>query len=399
MASATPRARMPRAVILLGLTSLFTDVSSDMIVPLLPGFLAAIGASAAVLGLVEGAAEATASFLKLGSGWLADRSPRKKPLVVLGYGIATVVRPLLALAAVPGHVLAVRVIDRVGKGIRTTPRDVMIAAAAPPGEAGRAFGIHRAMDHAGAVIGPLLAAGLVALGLEVRGVFAFAAIPGAIALLCVLAVREPEPEPAPELESAPRHEHVAAVPRALRSYLGVLTLFAIGSSSDAFLLLRAQELGVSLALVPVLWAVLHVSKVVSTWFGGGLADRVPRARLVAFGWAVYALTHLALGIATEPWQAWGIFVVYGSYHGLTEPAEKALVRDLAPPEARGRAFGLYHFVMGVTAIPAGLLTGWLWEAFSPLTALATSAALAAISGALMLAWSARTLRGADRARR
>ncbi|AKF10173.1 MFS transporter [Sandaracinus amylolyticus] len=387
--SPTSRARLPVAVIALGLTSFFTDVASDMIVPLLPAFLATLGASTAMLGLIEGAAEATASFLKLGSGYVADRAPRKKPLVVVGYAIATFARPLIALAAIPAHVLAIRVVDRVGKGVRTAPRDAMIAAAAEPGEAGRAFGFHRAMDHAGAVVGPLVATALIALGLTVRGVFAAALIPGVIALLCVLSVREPAPEAMPVAKGEAPTIAGPAVPRSLRGYLGILALFALGNSSDAFLLLRAQDLGVPVAMIPVLWAVLHVSKVASTWIGGDLADRVPRPRLVAIGWIVYALTYLALGVATEAWQAWVIFVVYGAYHGLTEPAEKAMVKDLAPPSARGRAFGLYHFVIGVTAIPAGLLTGWIWEAFGPLHALGLGALIAAISGALLIAWDAR----------
>lgn len=389
------RARLPRAIVALGLTSLFTDTASDMIVPMLPVFLASIGASAAMLGLIEGAAEATASFLKLGSGWLADRTTRRKPIVLFGYGLASIVRPLIGLAWLPAQVLAIRVADRVGKGVRTAPRDVMIAAAAPPGESGRAFGFHRAMDHAGAVIGPLLATALLALGVTMRGVFLFAAIPGALAILALLTVREPETEGAAGAVAtkgeAPTiaRSGAPAIPRSLRSYLVILAVFALGNSSDTFLLLRAQQLGVDVALIPTLWAVLHVSKVVSTWLGGDLADRVPRPRLVGIGWGVYAVTYLALGLASEAWHAWAIFVVYGAYHGLTEPAEKAMVKDLAPEGARGRAFGLYHFVIGVTAIPAGLLTGLLWDTFDPLVALATGAALAGVSGALLAWWTMR----------
>lgn len=375
-------------MIALGLTSFFTDVGSDMIAPLLPLFLASLGASAAMLGLIEGAAEATASLLKLASGWLADRTARSKPLVLFGYGIASVARPLMAIAAVPWHVLAIRVVDRVGKGVRTAPRDVILAASAMPGESGRAFGFHRAMDHAGAVVGPLLATALLALGFSMRGVFALAAIPGALALLALFTVREPEVEAAPVVAAGETSAR-PAIPRSLRGYLVILGVFALGSSSDAFLLLRAQQLGVEIELIPILWAVLHVSKVVSTWVGGGLADRQPRTRLVAIGWGVYAATYLALGFATEAWHAWALFVVYGAYYGLTEPAEKAMVKDLAPPEARGRAFGLYHFVIGVTAIPAGLLTGLLWQEISPRVALATGAALAAASAFLLAAWARR----------
>lgn len=373
----SPRAALPRAVVLLGLTSLFTDVASDMIMPLLPLLLAQMRTSpGTMLGLIEGAAEATASFLKLGSGWLADRTARRKPIVVAGYGIAAIVRPLIALASSPLHVLVVRVIDRVGKGIRTAPRDVMIAAAAAPGEAGRAFGFHRAMDHAGAVIGPLIATALLALGWQLRDVFWAAAIPGALGVACLLLVREPASAPvtvaAPEVAVPP-------VPSALRGYLGILAIFALGNPSDTFLILRAQDVGVADTAIPILWGVLHVAKVAATWLGGDLADRVSRPRLIAVGWLVNAASFLALGFADEAWQLWAIVIVYGAYHALTEPAEKALVRDLAPEHARGRAYGLYHFVIGITAIPAGLTMGALWDHQGPVVAFGVGAALAALS--------------------
>lgn len=392
---AVPRTRLPSAVLLLGATSLFTDVASEMIVPLLPLVLAEMRAGAPMLGLIEGVADATASLLKLGSGWLADRTARDKPLVVSGYAIASAVRPLIALASSPWHVLAVRVADRIGKGIRSAPRDAMIAAAVPPGERGRAFGLHRAMDHAGAVIGPLVATTLLALGCPVREVIWAAALPGAIALGCVLAVRAPR-RPAPDPEDAAAAGELPLPPR-LRRYLLILALFGLGNSSDTFLLLRARDLGVTVEAIPLLWAVLHVSKVVSARIGGDAADRVPRARLIAIGWGVYAASYLALAAASAAWHVWATFVVYGAYHGLTEPAEKALVGDLAPARARGRAFGLYHFVVGATAIAAGLLTGLLWEAASALAALGTGAALAGASAVLLLAWE-RAADGPERAR-
>lgn len=401
------RARLPTAVIALGMTSLFTDVASDMIVPLLPAFLVSMNASAAMIGLVDGAAEATASFVKLGSGWLADRMPRKKPLVLFGYGVAAVVRPLMAFATLPVHVLTIRVVDRIGKGVRTAPRDVMLAAAAAPGETGRAFGFHRAMDHAGGVLGPLAAAGLLALGWQVRDVFWAAWVPGVIAVLFVLVVREPASVPLPE-SSAAKEVPVDVADRAavtaatsattssFRRYLVILAIFALGNASDAFLLLRARDLGVSITAIPLLWGALHVSKVVSSSLAGDLSDRMPRARLIAIGWMVYAASYLALGLAGQAWQVWVIFIVYGAHHGLTEPAEKALVKDLAPEGARGKAFGLYHFVIGVTAIPAGLLTGLLWDAFDPFVALATGAALSGVSAMLILGWEAQ--RATDAAR-
>lgn len=384
------RPRLPPAVVALGLTSLFTDASSEMIVPLLPLFLASMQASATMLGLVEGAAEATASLLKLGSGWLADRLPRKKPLVVGGYLLAAMTRPSMAVAALPAHVLAIRVVDRIGKGIRTSPRDAILAASAPPDGVGRAFGFHRAMDHAGAVIGPLIAAGLLALGWSLRAVFWAAAVPGAIAVACALAVREPPTETSRN-SSAETAEHSASraakLPPRLRGYFAILLLFSLGNASDTFLLLRGRELGLDPASIPLLWTVLHVTKFASSWLGGELADRLPRTRVIAIGWIVYAVSYFALGIASEPWHVWAVFVTYGLYHGLSEPAEKALVRDLSSESAHGRAFGLFHFVVGIAAVPAGLLTGEIWDQAGARAALWFGAGIAAVSAVLLAFWA------------
>ncbi len=374
--------RLPATVIALGLTSLLTDVASEMIYPLLPVFVATLGGAPALLGLIEGVAEAIASLLKLVSGRMSDRAARRRPLVLAGYGLAALVRPLMALASAPWHVLAIRATDRVGKGVRTAPRDALIADAVPADEAGRAFGFHRAMDHAGAVIGPLLALALLAGGASVRTVFWLAAIPGVLGVLAVLRVREPErevPVAAPGVAGAS-----APMSSPLRRYLVVLGLFALGNSSDAFLLLRAGELGVAVRWMPLLWLVLHVVKLTSSYLGGGWADRVPRTRLIIAGWVVYAATYVGFALASATWHVWALFVVYGVYYGLTEPAEKALVRDLAPAAARGRAYGAYHFVIGITAVPAGLLTGGLWQGASGRVALLVGAGLA-LAAALALA--------------
>jgi MFS family permease len=375
---------LPRAVLLLGLTSFFTDVGTEMIFPLLPVFLASLGAAPAFLGLVEGAADATSSLLKLAFGYVSDRTTRKGPLVVAGYLIATVARPLVALASAPWHVLIVRVTDRVGKGIRSAPRDALLAEAAREGESGRAFGFHRAMDHAGAVVGPLVATGLLGAGWSMRGVFWAALVPGAVAVALVSMVRTP---PSASKGASLAARGASRLPGSLRAYLGILTLFSLGNSSDAFLLLRARDLGVSIALLPVLWSVLHVSKLLSSYWGGGYSDRIDRPKVILAGWAIYALTYLGLGLAQQAWQAWVLFTVYGTYHGLTEPAEKALVKDMAPPDVRGRAYGFYNFVIGATAVPASALTGWLWQRWSPLVALATGAGVAAASAVALVAWS------------
>ncbi|MBC7173912.1 MAG: MFS transporter, partial [Polyangiaceae bacterium] len=294
-------------------------------------------------------------------------------------------RPLAGIAVVPVHILAVRVVDRVGKGIRSSPRDALIAASVPATEAGRAFGLQRALDHAGAVIGPLVAAVLIKAGFEMREVFLLAAIPAGLAVLSLAFVREDAREPAPARKPS------AAVPLSprLRRYLAIVFLFSLGNSTDAFLLLRARSIGVSEAALPLLWAVLHVSKVLSAYVGGGAADRMARPRLIALGWVVYGLAYIGLGFASTEWHAFALFAFYGTYYGLTEPAEKALVGELAPEGGRGRAFGAYNFLVGVSAIPAGLLTGIIWQRVSPLAALSVGAAIAAVAMVLLLDWERR----------
>jgi MFS family permease len=383
------RTPLPRTVVLLGLTSLFTDVGTEMIFPLLPVFLVeALHAGPEYIGLVEGAAVTVASLLKLVSGVVADVVPRRKPLVLFGYGLAGAVRPFVALATQPWHVLAVRMADRVGKGIRGSPRDALIADAAGD-RAGRAFGFHQAMDNVGAVVGPLVATAAMALGMSMRGVFWIAVIPGAVAAALVALIRE---TPAPPRPADGGGQSLTArggvLSPTLVSFLAVLALFSLANSSDAFLLLRARSLGVTTAQIPLLWSALNASKVVWAWLGGGWADRVPQARLVAGGWLVYALVYVGLGQATASWHVWALFLVYGVFYGLTEPVEKALLKELVRPEQRGRAYGAFNFVEGIAALPAGLMTGVLWRASGPAVALEVDAGMAAVAGVLLLVWDA-----------
>jgi MFS family permease len=382
--------RLPATVLLFGLTSLFTDVGTEMIFPLLPVFLVeTLHAGPAYLGLVEGAADTVASLLKLASGLIADRTKSRKPLVLFGYGLASAVRPLVAIATHPWQVLAVRVTDRVGKGVRGTPRDVLIAEAGGD-RVGRAFGFQQAMDNVGAVVGPLLATALIAAGWALRSVFWLAIVPGTIATALVLLVRESPRDAQPGAKvQRDGTEPAAALGPPLRLYLAILAVFSLGNSSDAFLLLRARSLGLSTAAIPVLWAVLNASKVVWAYLGGRWADQVPRARLIAGGWIVYAAVYLGLALAGAAWQVWGLFVLYGVFYGLTEPVEKALVKDLARADARGRAYGAYNFVVGTAALPAGLLAGFLWRVGGAPLALGTGAALAALACALLLVWDTR----------
>lgn len=380
---------MNRTIWLIGLTSLLTDVGSEMIFPLLPMFLTGtLHASPALLGVIEGAADTLSSLLKPVAGRLSDRMGRRKPLVLGGYGLAALVRPLMALAAAPWHVLAIRLSDRVGKGLRSAPRDALLAAAAPAGQEGRAFGFHRAMDHTGALIGPLVAAVLLAAGVELRTVFGLALVPGLLALGIVAMIREeapapPLPAPAGAAGAAGAD---APMPTRLRAWLLILLLFSLGNASDAFLLLRAGEVGIAPAALPLLWAGFHVIKIACTRVGGTLADRLPRARLVMAGWLVYALAYTGFALATSPWQICACFAVYGAFYGLTEPTEKAMIKDLTPPALRGRAYGWYHLVVGISALPAGLLAGGLWERHGSGAALGIGAALALAAALALFVW-------------
>lgn len=374
--------KLGRTVLLLGLTSLLTDVGSEMIFPLLPLFLTVeLGASTTFLGLLEGAADAVAAVLKLVSGGWSDRTGRRKPWVVAGYGLAGVVRPLVGLAGAPWQVLSVRLTDRVGKGIRSAPRDALIADSVPAELAGRAFGFHKAMDHAGAVLGPLIASAMLYAGVPLRSVFLWTALPGLLAFLAVSLVRE-EPRPTP----APGAQTGGPLPLNLRRLLGVLLVFGLGNSSDAFLLLRAGERGLDTALIPLLWALLHVSKMGWALIGGRLADRYDRVTLIIAGWAVFVASYAAMAALPSPGHVWWIFPLYGAFYGLAEPAEKALVRDLVPAADRGRAFGWYNLVTSGSALPAGLLFGALWDQAGPVVALSTGAGLALAAMAALATW-------------
>jgi MFS family permease len=371
------RPRLGRNVVALGAVSFLTDVATEMTYPLIPVFLATVlGASATYVGTIEGAAETTAALLKWASGWWSDRVARRKPLVLAGYALASAVRPLIGLAQSAVQVLGIRVADRVGKGIRTSPRDALIADSVDPAIRGRAFGFHNAADNLGAVLGPLIAFAFLRWeGLPLRTVFLLTAIPGALAVLALIfGVRE-VPRTAP-----PKKEGETGLRTPLGGrfwgYLGVLLLFTLGNSTDAFLLLRAGQLGVATSLIPILWALLNLVKALSNTPGGILSDRIGRKPLIAAGWLVYAAVYFLFGRASQTWHAWALFAVYGVYFGLTEGVEKALVADLVPKDRRGAAFGWYNLAIGIGALPASLLFGALWDRWGSATAFDFGALLA-----------------------
>ncbi|MFL5463197.1 MAG: MFS transporter [Gemmatimonadaceae bacterium] len=381
--------------------SFFTDVSTEMIYPLLPLFLAGIlGANASFIGAIEGVAETTASLLKLVSGWWSDRIASRKPLVVAGYLIASIARPFTAITRSAGQVLAIRVTDRVGKGIRTSPRDALLADSAAPEARGLAYGFHAAADNAGAVLGPLVAFMILRLhGVgtldtsrylgahdehAIRNVFWLAAIPAAIAMLVLVFVVTDVPRDSRDSEvRAGVAIGDTRLSRRFWAYLLVVLLFTLGNSTDAFLLLRANQLGVPVALAPILWAVLNFVKAATGTYGGQLSDRLGRKPLIVGGWLLYAAVYFAFARAGAPWQAWALFAVYGIFYGMTEGTEKALVADLVPKSRRGSAFGWYNLAIGLGALPASLIFGAIWDRSGASSAFLFGATMALVAAVLM----------------
>jgi MFS family permease len=335
--------------------------------------------------MIEGIAESTASLLKLYSGYLSDRVKHRKGWVVAGYSLSNVMRPLIAFAGSWVQVLALRFSDRVGKGLRTSPRDAMIADSTPPEFRGMAYGFHRAMDHGGAIVGPLLATGLLLLYQDsISTVFLLSFIPGTLAVVLLLVgLRERASAPRTGGRTFSFRSAWTEMPDGFRKYLLIILIFTLGNSTDAFLLVRAQALGVPIALLPTIWVALHVVKMAFSVPGGMLSDRLGRKRVIVAGWVVYALVYAGFAFASRQWHVWALFATYGIYFGLTEGVEKALVADLAPAHLRGSAFGLYHLTVGIGAFPASLVFGLVWERFGPSAAFGMGAGLALLSSVML----------------
>lgn len=382
---------LPRNVRLLGLTSLVNDIASEMIFPLLPKFLLGVlGGDKYFLGLIEGIAESTASLLKLVAGGWSDRAGRRKPFVVIGYLLAAVARPLIGVAAAPWHVLAARFGDRVGKGVRTAPRDAMIAESIPPELRGRAFGFHRAMDHLGAAIGPLLAtAFLFFWPNEYRALFLLTIIPGMMVVaITVIGLREPRHDAHSEAtdtttDSAHESASDASFDPRFPWLLAAIAIFTLGNSSDAFLLVRAEELGVAPVWLPALWCAFHLAKSAGNLIAGRITDRVGPRPMLLGGWLAYAAIYACFAMATAAWHAWALFGAYALHYAVTEPAEKTLVAKYAGSR-RGLAFGWFNFALGVVALPANLLCGALYKQYGPVGAFGVGAMLALIASVLLV---------------
>ncbi|MFI4968988.1 MAG: MFS transporter [Lysobacterales bacterium] len=379
---------LPRTVWLVATISLFNDAASDMIYPLVPLYLASVlMAGPKALGLIEGIAEAVSSLVKLFAGVLADRSGKVRAWVIAGYGIAGFARPLIGLTTGWLGVLACRFADRVGKGLRSAPRDALISLSVEPNQRGLAFGFHRAMDNFGAVIGPLAAAALLAAGVSLRHIFLLAIVPALIVLVLAFTVPEPEHPAARSKESL--RWTLGGMPAPFCRYLCVLALFTLGNSSNMFLLLRANELGASATRVTLMWALFSLVAAILSTPLSALSDRWGRARVLGGAWFAYAGAYLLIGLLPgADWALWVAFAGYGVVTAALEGTEKALVADLVPRERSGTAFGWYNLVAGLFLLPASLLFGWLWSALSPSAAFAFGAGCAFAAALLLRFWVA-----------
>lgn len=391
------RTPLPRPVRLLGWVSLLTDAATEAVYPLLPVFITQVlGGPPVALGVVEGAADATSSALKIVSGRWSDRLGRRKSITLAGYALSSAVRPLIAIASSWGHVFLIRLADRVGKGVRSAPRDAMLAALAPNGELGRVFGYHWAMDHAGAAVGPLLATAFLWYAPDqYRVLFALTVIPGAAAVATLLRVPDVRLRD-DDRESNDRQSNATAgqarrasvsLPPALKKYLGIMSIFMLGNSSDAFLLLQLSQAGAPLMGLTLLWSAQHTVKATLATLGGTLSDRLGRRTLIVGGWSVYAVVYagFAWSASLPALVAW--FLVYSLYAAAVEGSEKALIADLTPDRQRATVFGWYAAIQGFGALAASLSFGAIWQLFGAQAAFLTGASLALVA-ALLLALSA-----------
>ncbi len=383
-----PDGRMPRNVVALGFTSLFTDVSTEMLIPILPLFITAtLGASATSLGIIEGVAECVASVLRTTSGWLSDRIGRRKPFLVLGYGLSGAAKAAIGLAAGWTTVLGLRVADRLGKGLRNPPRDALIADSVPRESLGRAFGLHRAMDTAGAAIGPLLAWALLghwrALGVAgYRRIFFVSAVPAALSLLVLLLfVRAPRHAPAPRRTLA---EHRAALGGLFARFVAIDTLFALANSSNAFVLLRADHAGWSAAGVALLYAGFNIVMAALAYPFGHLSDRVGRRPLLIAGYLLYAVVYAGLAAPPTRWGMVAAFALLGAHTALVDGQARSLIARIIPAGSRATAFGAHATVTGLALLPASALAGWLWDHHGPGMMFLVDAILALVAAVALM---------------
>ena len=390
-------------VFFLGIVSLLTDVSSEMIFTLVPLFLSnVLGAATTIIGLIGGLSESIDAIFRIFSGWFSDKVAKRKPLALLGYSISTVAKPFMYLASTWGVVLAVRFGDRIGKGIRTSPRDALVADSVSAGERGKGFGLHRTMDTLGAVLGLAIAAIIVYLvqggGLELglmtyQWLVLVGVIPAVLAVLVLLIfVHERTRKPLLEVSGSQAGMAPAGHSGLFRGwdtrfklFLAIMAVFTLGNSSDFFVILRAQNLEAPLIQVILMLVLFNATYAAISLPAGMLSDRLGRKRVITLGWFIYALVYLGFAVASSIWQIWLLFACYGIYYGIVEGVARAFVADLVPEQKRGTAYGLYHGVVGLSLLPASLIAGWLWDAVSPATPFFFGAGLAFLAMLGMMA--------------
>lgn len=376
---------LPRTVWLIGLISFVNDAASEMLYPLMPLYLATVlMAGPKALGLIEGIAEATSSIFKLVSGVIVDRTKKTKPWIVIGYFLAGIGRPLVAIANSWTWVLCIRFTDRLGKGLRSSPRDALLAESVEPNQRGITFGLHRSMDNAGAVFGPLMAAYLLWMQIPLRDIFIWAIVPGIIAVTLALCLKDP---PREQMVVRSFSWSLKGLPPEFKRYILVAGIFALANSSDMFLLLRARELGVPQEQIPLLWAAISL---ITTIFGtplSALSDRFSRKNFILIAWAAFALFYIAMSFSgISLWMLCALFAIYGLFKAATEGVEKALVADLAPKGMAGTAFGWFNLISGLMLLPASLIFGWLYESFNPSYAFLFSGSCAGLAFLLLTFW-------------
>jgi MFS family permease len=364
--------------------SFFNDTASEMAYWILPAFLTSLGAGPAALGLIEGVAESVAALGKLFSGYLTDVVRHRKPLVVMGYVVANAVKPVLAVSTSWWQILLIRFTDRTAKGIRGTPRDVLLAESVDEGKVGNAYGLLQSMDSAGAIAGPLIAWLVLSRLGGMRTVFWIAAIPGFIAMLVVLLAREPK-RPAAETRISPSLFSAVHLPARFYYMLAAVVIFSLGNSSDMFLVLRAQQIGISPMLAPLLGLTFNVTYTLASWPAGWLSDRRSKPLIAGLGYLVFAGTYFALAAGPSKAAVWPIMGFYGMYYALTSPVLRALVVETVSPDARGRAFGLFYFTTSVSTLLSSLITGELWKHYGAALPFVLSGSLAVIAAGMLLA--------------